>query len=155
MEAAGLRPQDLDAIGVGTGPGNFTGIRISVAAARGMALGLRVPAIGVSAFDALRFGTDGACICSVAARRDEAYIQQYDPVGELRQPILTKLHDFEAQTQMPLIGHGGADPVFPTAIAICHVARSRLGQSFPPPAPLYLRPADAAPSRDAPPRLLP
>jgi len=45
--------EELDAIGVGTGPGNFTGIRISVSAARGLALALGVPAIGVSGFEAM------------------------------------------------------------------------------------------------------
>ena len=38
----------LSALGVGTGPGNFTGIRISVSAARGLALGLGIPAVGVT-----------------------------------------------------------------------------------------------------------
>ena len=41
--------RDLDTIGVCTGPGNFTGCRIGVAAARGLAFGLGVPAIGVPA----------------------------------------------------------------------------------------------------------
>lgn len=45
--------QDLDAIGVGVGPGNFTGIRISVSAARGLALSLGVPAVGISTFEAI------------------------------------------------------------------------------------------------------
>ena len=43
----------LDGIGVVTGPGNFTGVRLAVAAARGLALALRIPAVGVSVFEAL------------------------------------------------------------------------------------------------------
>ena len=53
MDEADLDWQDLDAIGVGVGPGNFTGIRISVSAARGLALSLGVPAIGVNTFEAI------------------------------------------------------------------------------------------------------
>ena len=44
--------EELDAIGVGIGPGNFTGIRISVSAARGLSLSLGIPTIGVSTFQA-------------------------------------------------------------------------------------------------------
>ena len=51
---AGAAWRDLARIGVGVGPGNFTGIRISVSAARGLALALGVPAIGVTTFDATR-----------------------------------------------------------------------------------------------------
>ena len=43
LARAGIGWRDLVAVGVGTGPGNFTGVRISVAAARGLALGLGVP----------------------------------------------------------------------------------------------------------------
>ena len=49
--------QDLGALAVGVGPGNFTGIRISVAAARGLALALKIPCIGVSQFEAVSLAT--------------------------------------------------------------------------------------------------
>ena len=53
LAEAGLGWQDLAALGVGTGPGNFTGIRIATALARGLALGLGIPAIGVTRFEAM------------------------------------------------------------------------------------------------------
>ena len=56
LAGAGLGWRDLGAVAVGIGPGNFTGIRIAVSAARGLALGLGKPAIGVSQFEALALG---------------------------------------------------------------------------------------------------
>ena len=53
LTEAGKSWRDLDVLGVGTGPGNFTGIRIAVAAARGLALSLKIPAIGITATEAL------------------------------------------------------------------------------------------------------
>jgi len=50
---AGIAMSDLDRVAVNIGPGSFTGVRIGVSAARGFALALARPAIGVSAFDAL------------------------------------------------------------------------------------------------------
>src|SRR5258708_29840760 len=48
LRAAGIEPRELDGVVVGTGPGSFTGIRIGLATARGLALGLGVPVAGVS-----------------------------------------------------------------------------------------------------------
>ncbi|MBC7675527.1 MAG: tRNA (adenosine(37)-N6)-threonylcarbamoyltransferase complex dimerization subunit type 1 TsaB, partial [Rhodoferax sp.] len=53
LTSKGMTWRDLTALAVGVGPGNFTGIRISVSAARGLALGLGIPAIGVSNFEAM------------------------------------------------------------------------------------------------------
>jgi N6-L-threonylcarbamoyladenine synthase len=153
LRAVGVSIKDLDAIGVGTGPGHFTGIRIAVSAARGLALGLGVPAIGVSAFDALQDGANGPCACAVDARHSEVYLQIYNDEKTAGPPVLlpaAELPPFDG----PLIGHGGIAPAHPTAVAICRVAQARMGKAGTRPAPLYLRPADAAPARDAPPTIL-
>lgn len=148
-----LHTSDLSAVGVGIGPGNFTGIRISVAAARGLALGLGIPAIGVSAFEALRFGIQGPCACAVDARRGQIYLQTFDDKGASKEPMLCTtdtLPSFEG----PLIGQGDQDPHYPQAVSICHIAGTKLRSHKPRPAPLYIRPADAAPARDTPPNRL-
>ena len=153
LASQGASFSDLTAIGVGIGPGNFTGIRIAVSAARGLALGLGIPAVGVSGFDALRFGTTGPCACAIDARRNEVYLQIFATDGA-RAPMLvpgTDLPDFDG----PLIGSGGTAPKAPAAEAISRLTLERFTLPTPRPAPLYLRPADAAPARDTAPAIIP
>lgn len=145
--------QELTAIGVGIGPGNFTGIRIAVSAARGLALGLNCPSVGVSGFDALRLGTDGPCACTITAPREQVYVQRFDALGSTPPPELVPAHSLPAH-EGPLIGAGGSAPVFPTAVAIAMLARDRYETETRKPAPLYLRPPDAAPARDSSPVIL-
>lgn len=144
LAAAGVTWRDLDALGVGVGPGNFTGIRISVSAARGLALGLGIPAIGVDGFDSRARCIEPGELVAISAPRDQVYIR---PDGA--PPRLMTRED--AAQVGPL-----ADPVAPVdmVMSIARIAATRLHGQITAPAPLYVRSANAAPSSDQPPRLL-
>ena len=132
---------DLGRIAVGVGPGNFTGIRISVATARGLGLALGIPVLGVSTFQAIRTHSPGAR-AAVSAPRDQVYLQATP-------------HD---TPQLLAASAAGAPLVFPPdpaqlCIAMAHAA-AQMPADAPAPAPLYIRAADAAPARDLPPVIL-
>ncbi|MDC3322810.1 tRNA (adenosine(37)-N6)-threonylcarbamoyltransferase complex dimerization subunit type 1 TsaB, partial [Amylibacter sp.] len=59
LNLAGISWQNLDAIGVCVGPGNFTGVRVGVSAARGLSLSLKKPAIGISRLEAMALDSKG------------------------------------------------------------------------------------------------
>ena len=146
LAGAGVGWRDLDVIGVGIGPGNFTGIRISVAAARGLALSLGIPAVGVTATEAAAHGLPPPCRIVLHLRGDQVVWQDFG--GKDSQPRQA------ADGSLPP-GPSVALPMGPPAAAIARIALARSADPGPRPAPLYLRPADAAPSRDAAPLILP
>ncbi len=155
LAEAGAGWRDVGAVAVCTGPGNFTGIRIAVAAARGIALGLGRPAIGVTRLEALAEGVAGECLVTLDAGRGAAWVQAFRDGAALGPAEMAEAARLpEIAPDLPRAGWAaGADQRADPA-AIARIARGRIGRPGPPPAPLYLRHADAAPPSEAPPRLL-
>lgn len=149
---------NLTALAVGTGPGNFTGVRISVAAARGLALSLGVPALGVTRLEALAHGLARPVTVVEDARRDEVYVQRFGTEGPetaLLRPLAGLI------LTGPVTGSAAAGLGAPVAVsampmveAIARIAATRADTAQPRPAPFYLRGADAAPPSDPPPVML-
>ncbi|MBO6717776.1 MAG: tRNA (adenosine(37)-N6)-threonylcarbamoyltransferase complex dimerization subunit type 1 TsaB [Rhizobiaceae bacterium] len=165
LAGAGLRYADLHLVGVAVGPGSFTGIRVGVAAARGLALALGVQAVGVTTLDALAEEARDAhagreVLAVIDARRDQLYLARYDAEGtRVAGPSIVNLD--EAVTHAPpgivLTGSaahvvaeaaGGAFDIAsnaPTADISAYALLASRPDVMTPPRPLYLRDADAKP----------
>ena len=76
LDDVAIRIEDLEVVAVDTGPGSFTGIRIGVAAAQGIALALKVPIVGISSLEVLAEGVDSqinAVLPAIDARMGELF----------------------------------------------------------------------------------
>ena len=155
---AGIGWSELDALAVGTGPGNFTGVRIAVAAARGLALALNIPAIGVTRLEALAHDLPRPITVIEDARRDAVYVQSFGDTVEIPRlaPIAAFGNSYATRTGSAA-GPDALPAAMPLVEAILRIAAVRLDAQtdHPRPAPFYLRGADAAPPSDPPPVILP
>ena len=151
LTAADAAAEDLDALVVGTGPGSFTGIRIGLATARGLALSLGLSVAGVSTLDALAAGAPGS-VPVIDARRREVF-------ALLDEPRCLRPEELELEPGTRCVGDGAvryravleaAGAEVPPAESELHVPRAHLhvalARDFGPAEavePIYLRVPDA------------
>lgn len=167
VNEAGLIPADLDQIAVTLGPGTFTGVRIGVAAARGLALSSKLPVVGITSLHAIALcaiafeAPSGPVASLIDARRDEIYLGVYGPDGkELRAPMAVPVsgaHEHLGQDALVLAGSGAK--LIAVKLPRCSLSRSPdlpearlwvpavavMEAQATPPLPLYLRAPDAKP----------
>ena len=174
MDSAGLEFAALDRIAVTTGPGSFTGLRVGIAAARGIALAAGKPAIGLStlaAFAAPLVAADDTLpvVVAIDARHDNVYLQVFGPSGRtIVAPRLATLREAlrAAATGAPRLVGTAAEMLaaaWPAGQGAPHLVDprrapdidwvARLGAAAlatgAPPKPLYLRAPDAQPQNAA------
>ncbi|MEZ2328195.1 tRNA (adenosine(37)-N6)-threonylcarbamoyltransferase complex dimerization subunit type 1 TsaB [Mesorhizobium sp. RCC_202] len=166
LKASGIGYRDLNAIAVSIGPGSFTGLRVGVSAARGLALALKIPAIGVTTLEALAAEAAAifagrAVLAALDAGREEIHAALYDEALALAYgPAVTNLVETTAMaeradavlagTAAPLIataaGHVlDTGPVTSTADIATYARLAAAKGPGEKPKPLYLRGADAKP----------
>lgn len=167
LRSAGVRPAEVDRIGVVIGPGAFAGVRVGLAFARAFRIGLKADVVGLTSTAALAMSLapfDGLTAIAFDARRGQVYAALYDAGGGERLAPFVAAPEAAAErlgaeakgAAMRLAGSGAGliaphgpytiDPEVcadPSAIA----RRAALGPpSEAMPQPLYLRPSDAAPA---------
>jgi tRNA threonylcarbamoyladenosine biosynthesis protein TsaB len=159
MAEAGLAFERLDRIAVTVGPGSFTGLRVGIAFAKGLALALDRPAVGIGTLEALAAEADGLVFPAIDARRGQLYLQAFEDGRALMAPdaltadaAAARLAELARGRSFTLVGSGAAllADFAPSARVIAaegadarHVARLAAAREPGPLKPLYLRSPDA------------
>jgi tRNA threonylcarbamoyladenosine biosynthesis protein TsaB len=159
MDEAKIDFEALDRIGVTVGPGSFTGLRVGLAFAKGLALALDIPCIGVGTLEALAASVRavGPVVAAIDARRGQVYLQIFRNGAALTAPEALTIENAKARLDQvgagasTLVGSGGPllrsedtliNVYFADPVALARLAANVL-EPIARPAPLYLRAPDA------------
>ena len=160
MAEAGIGFESLDRIVVTLGPGSFTGVRVGLAFAKGLALALAVPCVGVGTLQAAALETAGFATAVIDARQGLVYVQGFQDGTPRSAPEIATLADAAAAIlaagwdRVKLVGPGAGllAPLTPAAqvlpwVGVDAVSLARFGAGLAtpdvPPGPIYLRTPDA------------
>ncbi len=169
MAEAGVTYGALDLIAATVGPGAFTGLRVGLAAARGLALAGGLPMIGITTLEALAHGAgesrgERSVVAVLNAHREEVYYQPFDgALTPLSPPRVGAAEAVELPEGPVLLVGDGADllpaardgsrgdvesmpSLLPDAAVVAAIAAARFDPTAPPdspPEPLYLRSSGA------------
>lgn len=164
-EQAGIELSEVTAIAVDIGPGLFTGLRVGIATANGLAQALGIPMIGVSSLDLLAHPmrhTATDIVSVIDARRSEVYAARYgvtdNELKRVMEPTVLPPDDLVAQlTATPdvivvgdTLADHGAVFALPSAQTLVEIAVTRNPVDPSAIAPLYLRKSDAELNADRP-----
>jgi tRNA threonylcarbamoyladenosine biosynthesis protein TsaB len=159
MAEAAIGFDALDRIGVTVGPGSFTGLRVGLAFAKGLALALDLPCVGIGSLEALAASVDrhGRTAAAIDAKRGQVYLQLFEDGAPLLEPEALELGDAAMRMRGVgrLVGSGApllhafapeaeiVDLHVADAVAVARLAAE--AHELPAPQPIYLRPPDARP----------
>lgn len=158
MARAGLGFAALDRVAVTVGPGSFTGVRVGLAFAKGLAMALDLPCLGVGTLEALAAGLPGRVAAVLDAKRGQVYLQAFDDGQALDEArpmdVVKAAASLSGLADLTLVGSGAPllAPLLPEATMdprqlVDPEAFAFLAAVKPPPAerprPLYLRAPDA------------
>lgn len=165
LDAAGVRPADLGAIGVGRGPGPFTGLRVGLVHASVLGWALGIPVHGVCTLDVLAReavgdGLTGPFLVATDARRREVHWARYDAAGRRILGPAVAAPDIIPDREVPVVGAGALrhpsalpdarGPVHPDPGVLARMAHEMLvAGAVAEVSPMYLRRPDVtlAPGR--------
>ncbi len=145
LAQSGIGYNDLSAVACTIGPGSFTGIRVALAAARGICFAAGIKGLGFTTLATLAYGAPIQPVLAVLnAGKGECYYQGFDGTP-LFEPRLGTLETALASLPgAPVIGNLQGHTAFPRADALAKLAAAHAADALPL-TPFYIRPPDAKP----------